>query len=144
MDRQRVQFLLRSVYDVFLSPINLCTWGSTSDPSCKLCPKPEILEHVLFSCKVALTNGRYTWRHDQVLKAIAETIDVARRQKNQVQSKLKFIAFLRSEEKKTVTSNQRQGILSTANDWKMATDLHSQLKFLAEIAVASSHADIVL
>ena len=30
------------------------------------------LNHVLASCNVALTQGRYRWRHDQVLKEIAK------------------------------------------------------------------------
>ena len=77
-----------------------------------LCQKSENLEHVLFSYNVALTDGRYTWRHDQVLKAISEIIDVARRQDCQVQSKLKSIAFLTtySGEKNAVTPNQCQRI----------------------------------
>ncbi len=78
MEGYRLRFLLKSVYDVLPSPTNLCTWGLTEDPACKLCQKPANLQHVLSSCKVALADGRYTWRHDQVLKVIAAKLDVAR------------------------------------------------------------------
>ncbi|XDV13785.1 hypothetical protein PO909_002121 [Leuciscus waleckii] len=35
------------------------------------------LEHLLSSCPKALGDGRYRWRHDQVLKAVAESIATA-------------------------------------------------------------------
>ncbi len=44
-----------------------------SDPLCPLCnDKPQTLEHVLNSCKAALGNGRYTWRHNRVLKELVK------------------------------------------------------------------------
>ena len=64
----RFSFLLRSVYGLLPSPANLCRWGLTRDPKCSLCDKPGTLEHVLSSCSTSLTQGRYRWRHDSVLR----------------------------------------------------------------------------
>ena len=42
-----------------------------------LCGKPANLEHVLSSCRTALTEGRYTWRHNMVLKEVADGLEEA-------------------------------------------------------------------
>ena len=144
MEGHRIRFLLRSVYDVLPSPTNLQTWGLTADPNCKLCERPANLEHVLSSCRVALKDGRYTWRHDQVLKVIAGAIDVARKQDRRKQGKLSFINFCRAGEKKKGQADKEQGLLATANDWQLAADVHCQLKFPSEIAVTTSRPDIVI
>ncbi|KAK6196159.1 hypothetical protein SNE40_001439 [Patella caerulea] len=76
MEGYRLSFLLRSVYDSLPSPSNLYTWGLIEDPTCTLCKdKPASLQHVLSACPVALKDGRYTWRHDIVLKTIAAKLD---------------------------------------------------------------------
>ena len=67
----RLSFLLRSVYDLLPWPANLCRCGLTTDPKCSLCDKPGTLEHVLSSCSTALTQGRYRWRHDSVVRELA-------------------------------------------------------------------------
>ena len=55
--------------------ILLFKWKKQSDPTCPLCnDKPLILEHILSSCKTALGNGRYTWRHNRVLENFAKFI----------------------------------------------------------------------
>ena len=65
MEPLRIKFCLRSVYDVLPTPTNLVKWGKTEDPNCKLYGKPCTLQHVLSSCNVALTQGRYTWQHNK-------------------------------------------------------------------------------
>lgn len=73
-DPQRIKFLIQGVYDVLPSPSNLFRWGKVETPACPLCSKAGTLEHILSSCSKALVEGRYQWRHDQVLKSIAEEI----------------------------------------------------------------------
>ena len=60
----RISFLIRSVYDLLPSNANLIRWGKKEDPTCPLCNGGQTTEHVLSSCKVALSHGRYTWRHN--------------------------------------------------------------------------------
>ncbi len=50
-------------------PAKLHVWGKSETPSCLLCSGRGSLEHLLSSCPKALADGRYRWRHDQVLKA---------------------------------------------------------------------------
>ncbi|GFN86204.1 reverse transcriptase [Plakobranchus ocellatus] len=47
------------------------------DPTCPLCQGRQTTEHVLSSCKVALSQGRYTWRHNRVLQEFASAINTA-------------------------------------------------------------------
>ncbi|RXN33229.1 reverse transcriptase [Labeo rohita] len=62
----RLQFLIRSVYDVLPSPTNLFAWGLKENPACLLCQKRGSLEHILSCYPKALGEGHYRWRHDQV------------------------------------------------------------------------------
>jgi len=64
MEGSRISFLIRSTYDVLPSPQNLNLWLG-EDPSCPLCSSPATLRHILTGIKVALSQGQFTWRHDQ-------------------------------------------------------------------------------
>ena len=70
----QLQFILRAVHDVLPTPANLRNWGLTEEAKCLLCQEVGTLEHILSSCKVALQQGRYCWRHDQVLRTITHTV----------------------------------------------------------------------
>ena len=45
--------------------------GKKEDPSCRLNQARQTTEHVLSSCKITVSHGRYTWRHNRVLQALA-------------------------------------------------------------------------
>ena len=61
----RLSFLIRSLFK----------WKKESDPACPLCnDKLQTLEHDLSSCKTALCNGRYTWRHNRILDELVRII----------------------------------------------------------------------
>ncbi|XP_063419448.1 uncharacterized protein LOC134702450 [Mytilus trossulus] len=82
MEPFRISFMLRSVYDTLPSPSNLHQWGLIEEPSCKLCGERGTMAHILSGCKVALTQGRYRWRHDKVLKHLAEILDIERKRRD--------------------------------------------------------------
>ncbi|GFO44179.1 chemosensory receptor a [Plakobranchus ocellatus] len=63
----KISFLIRSVYDLLPSNANLVPWGIKDDSTCPLCQGRQTTEHVLSSCKVALSQGRYTWKNNRVL-----------------------------------------------------------------------------
>ena len=69
----QLSFMLRASADCLPTPLNLRRWKYITDPKCKLCslPTPTTL-HILNNCQTALVQGRYTWRHDSVLKQIAQ------------------------------------------------------------------------
>ncbi|XP_071145057.1 uncharacterized protein [Mytilus edulis] len=95
------------------------------------------------ACPVTLKDGRYTWRHDSVLKTIAAKLDTTRRKKRKMQKNITFVNFVRAGEKK---DNQAEGlgILGTALDWQMTADIHQRMSFPAEIAATSLRPDIVI
>ncbi|KAK3713272.1 hypothetical protein RRG08_043854 [Elysia crispata] len=76
----RISFLIRSVYDLLPSNSYLVRWGEKQDPTCPLCYGRQTTEHVLSSCKIALSQGRYTWRHNinRVLQELAAIISTAK------------------------------------------------------------------
>ncbi len=77
----RLSFLIQSTYDTLPCPRNLHQWfGSEED--CTLCNTPNAnLQHILSNCKIALSQGRYRWLHDQVMRKLAEVLE-GRRQGN--------------------------------------------------------------
>ena len=72
----QMSFMNRAGIDCLPTPVNLCRWRLQSDPSCPLCcSRPCTVNHILNCCPTALTQDRYTWRHDSVL---AHTVDILR------------------------------------------------------------------
>ncbi|XP_052267689.1 uncharacterized protein LOC127869268 [Dreissena polymorpha] len=96
----RFSFLLKSVYDQLPSPANLCRWGLTADPKCSLCDRVGPLEHVLSSCTTALTQGRYRWRHDLVLRELIDWLEKERKKEHGNYPRHGHIAFVKSGETK--------------------------------------------
>ncbi|VDI78679.1 Hypothetical predicted protein [Mytilus galloprovincialis] len=94
MDGQKISFLLRSVYDVLPTTITLTTWTLIEDSSCKLCGRLANLKHILSSCRTALKDGKYTWRHDQVRR---EKADMSWRKKTKIEKVPKFINFIKGD-----------------------------------------------
>ncbi|GFO13637.1 polyprotein [Plakobranchus ocellatus] len=74
----RISFLIRSVYDLLPSKANLVRWGKKDVSPCPLCQGRQTTEHVMSLCKVALSQGRYTWRHNRVLQKLASVISTAK------------------------------------------------------------------
>ncbi|KAJ8259532.1 hypothetical protein GJAV_G00170420 [Gymnothorax javanicus] len=67
MESNRLSFVVQATYDVLPSPTNQQLWLG-KDPSLPLCTTPATLKHILVGCRTSLTQGRYTWRHNQVLR----------------------------------------------------------------------------
>ena len=71
----RISFILRSADDVLLSNANIVKWGMKDYPSCPLCNGNQTVKRVLSCCKVVLSQGRYTWRLNKVVKVLVEAIE---------------------------------------------------------------------
>ena len=50
---------------------NMLLWGTSNSMSCLDCGNSQTLLHVMSGCKKHFYQGRYTWRHNSVLKALA-------------------------------------------------------------------------
>ncbi len=78
----RISFLIRSTYDTLTCPRNLHQWFGTEE-LCSLCSTNNAsLQHILSGCKTALSQGRYRWRHDLVLRKLAEVTESCRQEAN--------------------------------------------------------------
>ena len=90
------------------------------------------------------TTRRYRWRHDQVLRVIAESIEKLRRGKAEGKPS-KTIVFVK--EGTSLPKSQSKGqknLISTADDWKLDVDLNKKLVFPREIVITNLRPDIVL
>ena len=79
-----LKFLMNSCLDILPTQVNLLQWGKVTSDLCKLCLKVdpplqgrrrETLHHILNYCNVSLNQGRFTWRHDNILRYICNSID---------------------------------------------------------------------
>ncbi|KAJ8010150.1 hypothetical protein DPEC_G00071990 [Dallia pectoralis] len=145
MEANNISFIIRATYDVLPSPKNLNQWYG-EDPTCDLCPNPANL----VGCKTSLTQGRYTCRHNQVLKSLAAALESKRNTINSLPlrttNSIPALNFIPEGEKRPNYRPIRPetGQLATARDWKMLADLGQQLNFPPEIAVTTLRPDLVL
>ncbi|XP_053389443.1 uncharacterized protein LOC128552430 [Mercenaria mercenaria] len=138
----QLSFLLRSVYDLLPTPANLHRWKLADDQNCPLCNGRGSLQHTLSSCKTALTQGRYRWRHDQVLRELADTLERERKKPRTPKKGPQFIPFVKEGGKKTTTTST-SGLLDEARSWEVRVDLGRKLVF-PDIIQTNLRPDIVL
>ena len=70
-----VSFLLQAASDTLPTVVNLRRWCIQSDVKCTLCDSIRpTTAHILGDCPVALTQQKYTHRHDQVLYLLASKL----------------------------------------------------------------------
>lgn len=87
---------------------------------------------------------RYRWRHDQVLRALADTIGTAIHNSKYQHTPKQSITFVRAGEKTQHQPSSSRGLLATARDWQFHVDLGKQLKFPEDISATSLRPDTVL
>ena len=142
-----LKFLIKAVFDLLPTPANKNRWFDTAE-KCLLCNEEGTLNHILSGCKVALSQGRYKWRHDKVLKQIASYIDEKLVENaNKAEARKGMIQFVREVERRNkhlVEDCISYGYLSSAKDWRMTLDLDTSLKIPAEICVTSLRPDLMV
>ena len=139
------KFLVKSVYDLLPTPANKKTWFGEEE-SCQLCGEYGSLNHILSGCDTALFQGRYRWRHDEVLREMAKIVD-RRMESHNKETRLpeNRINFVKEGEKMTSRVQSFQNsYLDGASDWKMMVELGSNLKFPSEIVVSIQRPDMLL
>lgn len=68
------KFLINSVSDTLNTNANLLRWGKRTNDKCKHCQNRETTAHVLSHCSISLEQGRFMWRHDNILRYMYDTI----------------------------------------------------------------------
>ena len=139
------KFLVKSVYDLLPTPANKNTWFDT-DEKCELCGGNGTLNHILSGCEVALAQGRYKWRHDQVLREVAHCVEEKRRSNNsRPKTNRRKIEFVKEGEvKKPVQIQEPESYLDTADDWRLEVDLEGRLRVPAYVTKTNLRPDILL
>ena len=140
----RLSFLIRSTYDTLPCPRNLHQWFG-SEESCSLCCTPNAsLQHILSGCKTALSQGRYRWRHDQVLRKLAEVLE-GQRQGSKGSPPEDHINFVtEGGGRRNTRPRETSRPFAPNQEWEMRVDLDRQLRFPTEITTTSLRPDIVV
>ena len=139
-----VSFCLGATYDTLPSPSNLHKWNISVEKSCFLCKKPVCTtSHILGACKIALNQGRYTYRHDAVLEILVSELKSFLSSPAESKPPSKFIKFVKQGTIPKKTRKVPFGILHEASDWVLLTDLDN-LVIPPFIAVSSLRPDIFL
>ena len=142
----QLRFLVKSVYDILPTPANKNRWYKTEE-RCLLCGGEGTLTHILSGCKVALGQGRYKWRHDKVLKELANAVQSkVTENANNTEKKRSRIKFVKEGEKVDRTNQEDVNFsyLTAAKDWKVTVDVDKNLKIPVDICNTSLRPDITV
>ena len=134
--------MVKSVYECLPTRKNLCQWGLSESDECGKCQGKETLEHVLCACKVALSEGRYTWRHNKVLEGLQETVHKCL-SLNKIKTESEKIFVKQGEKRKPIVTLASTGVC-LANEWEVHVDLIKRLIFPRDIVVTALRPDMVL
>ncbi len=138
--KEMVSNIITLRYDIYISIY----------PACLQCLAPGTLKHILVGCKTSLTQGRYTWRHNQMMKCLAVTLESKRVTVNAMPLEAQttfhqLTSFVREGEKcSTNRSSPDLCPLNAAQDWEMRVDLSQRLTFPPEITATNMRPDLVL
>ena len=140
-------FCISSTYDVLPSPSNLKRWRITDEASCFLCQKNVCTTaHVLGACKVALSQGRFTFRHDSILLELTGNLTkFISELPTSATSKVNKIRFVKAGKYVPKTKPPMPtGLLHLAEDWILLSDLNGSYIFPGHIAISSLRPDIII
>ena len=141
-------FCVSSTYDTLPSPSNLKRWKHTTEASCFLCNKDTCTtSHILGACKVALSQGRFTFRHDNVLRIFNTNIRSSIKNIKTTVPASKQPIKIKSAKKGTRVKNKNSspsGILHQASDWVLLGDLDGSFSFPPHIAFTQLRPDITI
>ena len=146
MEPKKSSFLIKAVYDVLPTPVNLHAWVLTTSNRCIACGKTASLKHILTGCEYTLRS--YTWRHNEVLEIFSEVsktcYETANRPLNIINNRA--IQFVKEGNVlKIACENMRKpSLLEGCTDWHVATDLKYNFLFPTEIALTTKRLDIAI
>jgi len=97
------------------------------------------MQYALSSCQTALAQGRYRWRHDTVLRELADILEWERRKKRNTKKKAcPAINFIKEGQTGRKTKVPTTLIIDESDCWEMKVDLGKQLVFQTS---STSHRD---
>ena len=105
--------------------------------------------HIFSNCKVALTQGRCSWRHDSVLKSMDSTLRKHIKDHNEkklLKPSKCLIKFVKKGEKgSAIPKTNSPHLLSAAQDWQCLIDYReNSFVFPTAICITELRPDIVI
>ena len=153
LPQELFKFMINSTHNVLPTPDNLKRWGKTVvDIKCNLCGSAgATLKHILNGCPVALNQGRFTWRHDNILQCLVKELQPKIDKINSSDKPNKSIkdSFIKFVKEGRITTKERSsykpGLLYTANDWIITYDqTHHPLIFPPHIVQTSLRPHLII
>ena len=129
MKPKQLGFLIKAVYDILPTPVNLKLWGLCTSNLCKARGKIANLKHVLTECQYSLRS--YTWRHNEILGIIAEIAKMCCETANKISCIKTSIQFVKEGNvSKTPNRNKHKPtLLDGCTDRNVIADVDRQLAF---------------
>ena len=115
MEPSRLQFKLKSMYDVLPSPTNLATWGLS-----ELCFMWKASK--LRAYTISLLRVLQRWRLDKVVVVFAATLERNVEKPRAAKGGLKFVNFVKEGETGPRAGVEGNGLLGTATYWNDRKD----------------------
>jgi hypothetical protein len=146
-----ISFVLNATINSLPTPDMLKLMGLSANGSCKLCGATQCtLFHILSNCTKALTDKRYSWRHDSVLATMLQILVpflIRHNASKPVRPQPPRIAFVSA--KSRIKGNSRpprsKSLLAAANDWQLLIDFDcNRMLFPPTIVATSQRPDVVL
>ena len=141
-----LSFCISSTYNVLPFPSNLHRWHQENDPFCTSCGKHICtIAHILGACKFSLDQGRFTFRHDNVLNCLVSFIRTfIKNIKPSTPKKSNAIHFIKAGDNPPKYRQNPTGILHLASDWVVISDLNENYVFPIQIALTELRPDVVI
>ena len=130
MEPKQLGFLIKAVYDILPTLVNLKLWGLSRSNLCKTCGKIANLKHLLTGCQYSLRS--YTWTHNEILGIITEIAKICRETVNEIPCKKTNIQFVKEGNiSKTPHRNNRHKstLLDGCMDWCVIADVDDNSLF---------------
>ena len=141
------KFCLGATYNTLGTPENLLRIGLVPDAKCSLCSSDRCgIRHILSGCPFSRVQGRYLYRHNSVLRVIADSIQSFIQRNKIVTNGVKSIHFVKESGNAKEKRGRKPsfGLLHKARDFVMSVDLQSMLKYPENIALSSKRPDIII
>ena len=151
LDDSELSFSLRVITNTLPTPDNLRRLSQlTADTSCPLCGRKATLRHILNGCSIALRQGHYKRRHDNVPCILKRHfLNFWECLQRESTNSIKYAPFIHLPQLR-VRQHQRRPLLSTdtlrcASDWQFLFDVDGGYNvFLIEVVASAQRPDIVI
>ena len=146
MEPKKLSFLIKAVYKVLPTPVNLHAWGLTTSDRWRACGKTASLKHILTGCEYALRS--YTWKHNEILEIFAEVSKISCEAANKALIIINnwAIQFVKEGNILILACKNmcKRSLLEGCTNWHVATDLKHNFIFPTEIALTTKNPDIII